>query len=108
MKKIVKGLIAGLCATTMLLGATACGTSAYDIAVKNGFKGTETEWLATLQGVDGKDGQNLTAKDLYETAVANGFEGTYLDFCRDVLQVEVNTDNDVNTIARNMTSVVSI
>ena len=108
MKKIVKGLIAGLCATTMLLGATACGTSAYDIAVKNGFKGTETEWLATLQGVDGKDGQDLTAKDLYETAVENGYEGSYLDFCRDVLQVEVNTDNNVNTIARNMTSVVSI
>ena len=108
MKKIVKGLIAGLCATTMLLGAAACGTSAYDIAVKNGFKGTETEWLATLQGVDGKDGQDLTAKDLYETAVENGYEGSYLDFCRDVLQVEVNTDNNVNTIARNMTSVVSI
>ena len=108
MKMIVKGLLAGLCAATMLLGAAACGTSAYDIAVENGFKGTEKEWLATLQGVDGKDGQDLTAKDLYETAVQNGFEGSYLDFCRDVLQVEVNTDNDVNTIARNMTSVVSI
>lgn len=26
-----------------------CGMSAYQIAVKNGFKGTEKEWLASLE-----------------------------------------------------------
>lgn len=30
--------------------------SAYEIAVKNGFEGTEEEWLESLQGEDGKDG----------------------------------------------------
>lgn len=29
------------------------GKSAYDIAVENGFEGTEAEWLASLHGKDG-------------------------------------------------------
>ena len=38
------------------------GKSAYEVAVENGFSGTETEWLASLKGAtgapgaDGKDG----------------------------------------------------
>ena len=32
------------------------GYSAYEIAVQNGFIGTEAEWLASLQGADGTDG----------------------------------------------------
>lgn len=32
------------------------GKSAYDIAVLNGFEGTESEWLESLKGQDGKDG----------------------------------------------------
>ena len=42
------------------------GLSAYEIALQNGFVGTEAEWLASLQGtdgqngVDGTDGQNGT------------------------------------------------
>ena len=108
MKKIVKSLMAGLCAATVLLGTAACGKTAYDVAVKNGFTGTEKEWLAALQGMDGKDGKDLTAKDIYETAVANGYQGTYIQFCQEVLQVNVAENNDVDTIARNMTSVVSI
>ena len=32
------------------------GKSAYDIAVKHGFEGTEEEWLESLRGADGKDG----------------------------------------------------
>ena len=34
----------------------ADGLSAYEIAVQNGFVGTEAEWLASLQGTDGQDG----------------------------------------------------
>ena len=29
------------------------GYSAYEVAVQNGFKGTEEEWLASLKGRDG-------------------------------------------------------
>lgn len=40
------------------------GKSAYQIAVDKGFKGSEDEWLASLQGEDGKDGQNgIDGKD---------------------------------------------
>ena len=108
MKKVMKTIFAGLCATTFLFGASACGMSAYDIAVKNGYKGTEQEWLAALQGQDGKDGQSLTAKDLYNEALADGFTGTYLEFCQNVLGVNVHENNNVDAIAKNVTSVVSI
>ena len=30
------------------------GLSAYEIAVKNGFEGTEAQWLESLRGTDGK------------------------------------------------------
>jgi len=32
------------------------GESAYEIAVNNGFTGTEVQWLASLNGADGADG----------------------------------------------------
>lgn len=46
----------------------ADGKSAYQIAVDNGFEGTETEWLASLKGKDGKSA--------YQIAVDNGYTGT--------------------------------
>lgn len=53
-------------------GALSCspddgtdGLTAYDIAVKNGFKGTEAEWLESLNGKDGDNAQTVY-KSLYE------------------------------------------
>jgi hypothetical protein len=34
------------------------GKSAYEIALDNGFEGTEAEWLESLKGEDGKDGKS--------------------------------------------------
>lgn len=34
------------------------GPSAYDVAVKNGFSGTETQWLASLKGAQGDPGED--------------------------------------------------
>ena len=34
------------------------GKSAYELAVENGFEGTEVEWLASLHGKNGRDGQD--------------------------------------------------
>ena len=34
------------------------GKSAYDIAVENGFVGTESQWLESLKGADGNDGND--------------------------------------------------
>lgn len=36
------------------------GYSAYEIAVRHGFSGTEEEWLASLKGADGQDGDEVT------------------------------------------------
>lgn len=36
------------------------GDSAYQVAVNNGFVGTEAEWLESLKGEDGKDGKDGT------------------------------------------------
>ena len=59
------------------------GKSAYEIAVEHGFVGTETEWLESLKGVDGKDGlpgrdgiDGTDGKSAYIIAVEHGFTGT--------------------------------
>ena len=49
--------------------------TAYSLAVKHGFKGTEEEWLETLVGPKGPPG-----KTAYEYAVAGGYTGTELEF----------------------------
>ena len=36
----------------------ADGKSAYEVAVANGFSGTESEWLLSLKGTDGVDGKD--------------------------------------------------
>ena len=112
MRKILKGLCSVFCVALLLGGASSCQSiSAYDIAVKNGYQGTEEQWLESLRGQDGedgKDGQDLTASDLYETAKANGYEGSYLDFCKDILKIDTPKEDHVDSIASNITSVVSI
>ena len=53
------------------------GKSAYEIAVDNGFEGTEEEWLASLQGKDGQDGvDGKDGKSAYQIAVDEGFDGS--------------------------------
>ncbi|SIN65099.1 collagen-like domain-containing protein [Algoriphagus halophilus] len=59
------------------------GDSAYEVAVANGFVGTEAEWLASLEGADGANGldgadgaDGADGDSAYEVAVANGFVGT--------------------------------
>ena len=38
----------------------SAGLSAYEIALQNGFNGSEVDWLASLQGSDGQDGADGT------------------------------------------------
>lgn len=59
------------------LGITAQGPqgkSAYEVAVDNGFKGTEQQWLGSLKGEKGETGND--GKSSYQLAIANGYEGT--------------------------------
>lgn len=41
-------------------GSGTAGKSAYEIAVQNGFVGTETEWLESLKGAEGTNGATFT------------------------------------------------
>lgn len=41
-------------------GSGTAGKSAYEIAVDNGFVGTETEWLESLKGAEGTNGATFT------------------------------------------------
>lgn len=50
------------------------GESAYQLAVDNGYIGTETDWLASLHGADGTPGTN--GESAYQLAVDSGFVGT--------------------------------
>ncbi len=82
------------------------GYSAYEVAVQNGFVGTEQEWLDSLVGPEGPQGQpfdELTpeqkaeitgpeGKSAYEVAVEEGFEGTEEDFVNSY----INADNYYN------------
>lgn len=52
----------------------ADGRSAYEVAVDNGFSGTETEWLESLQGADGRDGRDGNNTGGSEVAAGDNIE----------------------------------
>lgn len=60
------------------------GKSAYEIAVKHGFEGTEEEWLKSLKGADG----TMTFEDLTEEQIESlkGDPFTYDDFTPEQLE----------------------
>ena len=109
MKKILSIVIAlAMCLSSIALLASCAGESAYEIAVRNGFEGTEQEWLNSLKGdkgdagaagakgdkgdagtagakgdtgAAGANGTNGTnGKTAYEIAVENGFTGTQAEW----------------------------
>ena len=84
MKKILKSLCFVFALFLIVFALSSCmprmGESAYDIAVRNGFEGTEEEWLESLKG---KDGENLDINDIYDTLKQNGYQGSFDDFIRD-------------------------
>lgn len=55
-------------------GSGGSGASAYDIAIENGFEGTEAEWLESLKGSDGTDGAKGDKGDKGDTG-ARGLKG---------------------------------
>lgn len=110
MNKIVKGALSVCCAAVAAIGLASCsgGASAYEIAVKNGYEGTESQWLEHIQGDDGKNGNDLNIKDIYEEARKEGYEGEFLDFLKEYLSADVKENNDTAQIAENIMSVVSV
>ena len=70
------------------------GKSAYEIAVENGFKGSEQEWFDSLKGNDGKSA--------YEMAVENGFKGTKEDWIESLSGKDGETGKSVFDIAKEL------
>lgn len=75
------------------------GKSAYELAVDQGFSGTESQWLESLkkgpagpQGQPGKDGQNgidgKDGKSAYELAKEQGFKGTESEWLKSLVGPE--------------------
>lgn len=98
MKKFLMGLliviIGGFAVYGMLavFGITGNGLSAYELAVKYGYKGTESQWIESLKGKDGQDGKDgeiyETVRELYDDAVDGGdYTGSFLNFVRDYISV---------------------
>lgn len=113
MKKLLATILSLACVATLGVTLTACEEekeiiNAYDIAVKNGFTGTEEEWLSSLKGANGNDGADLDINAIYEKAVAEGYDKGYLAFLKEYLSVQVQEDNDTRTIAQNVSSVMSV
>ena len=66
--------------------------TAYDFAVEHGYNGTEEEWLASLVGENGKDGQSA-----YELAVEKGFKGTEEEWLTSLIGKDgINGKNGIN------------
>lgn len=109
MKQALKKIFAVVASVILAFGLVACqgtpGKTAYELAVENGFKGTEQEYLASLHGKDGKDAEKITVQELYE---ASGYKGTLQQFIDEYLNLSVPENNDTDTIAQNITTVMSV
>lgn len=81
MKKYIDLVAVLLVCAFFLLAMSGCmGKSAYEIAVENGFTGSEAEWLASLAGKDGKDGEKGDKGDKGDRGLTGweGEDGTYV------------------------------
>ena len=103
--------IAFICGTLGCTQGTKNGVDAYDVALRNGFKGTEAEWLESLKGKDGDNAQTIYLS-LYDEAVEKyGYTGTFFDFVREYMggASAAASDNSLSAAAdRAVMSAVSI
>ncbi|MBQ9714883.1 MAG: trypsin-like peptidase domain-containing protein [Clostridia bacterium] len=131
MNKKLKSFFAILLLVPCFFVFSACnqtGKSAYDIAVDNGFVGTEQEWLDSLKGDDGKSAYDIAVengfsgteqdwldsfvlgKSAYQSALENGFVGSEIEWLQS-LQGAKGDSGDCgmqNAISTALTSVVSV
>ena len=112
--KKVTAIVLSILACVSTFGFSACvgeedvAITAYEIAVKNGFVGTEQDWLASLKGNSGASGGDLKIEDIYQ---ASGFDGTleeFIAYYMNELKFPIQEDNDTEMLAKNTSSVVSI
>ena len=61
------------------------GKSAYQIAIENGFIGTETEWLESLRGTKGDPGKDYVLTEADKSEIANIVINEYDSFLMAIL-----------------------
>ena len=118
-QKLIVGLLAIVLAFAFIsCTSNGCGKdedkviSAYDIAVKNGFEGTEQEWLESLKGNNGSNAQTVY-KSLYQEALDNGFVGSFDEFVAHYFNGYLNYESEktvstaADTAVRSAVSVYS-
>ena len=120
MKKFFKSLFLILLLVPCVVLFSACskdGLSAYDIAVQNGFVGTEEEWLESLKGdkgdagtngTDGDDGEDsISSYKMWEEAFENG--DTVLNYTDWLAEnFDIVFDAEKYAINKNLLSVVEV
>ncbi|MBR2454319.1 MAG: trypsin-like peptidase domain-containing protein, partial [Clostridia bacterium] len=83
MRNYLKIICIVLCAVFIIPVLSACakdGLSAYDIAVKNGFEGTEQEWLLSLKGTDAPDNSDAFKRAVNRGLLSSVFITTYSEY----------------------------
>ena len=86
------------------------GQSAYQLALQNGFKGTETEWLASLKGKDGEDGETIDYQAMFTSCKESGeiaSDTTYLEFIQMLIEKD-GPKSQLLAIQNSLKSSVSI
>lgn len=77
------------------------GMSAYEIAVKNGFEGTEQEWLDSLKGQNGENGKDgYTIDDLYNAYKQEHPDATMSDFFEAYLDITYDSTPGITSVAQ--------
>lgn len=87
------------------------GLSAYEIAVQNGFEGTEKEWLASLKGEPGADGDFITVnhkKSVDGNISVNGtdiymYPGMQDETVAQAIEARLKSDDVVNNLTSDET-----
>lgn len=85
---------------------SAIGASAYEIAVENGFTGTEEEWLASLKGEDGNT-PYIQDGYWYIDGVSTGVKAQGKDGVTPVKGKDYFTENEKTEIARQASVIAS-
>ncbi len=86
------------------------GKSAYEIALDNGFIGSENDWLESLKGengLDGKDQESLSIYDIYLTYTESDSTITFDDFLNMFLNISYSsTEKAISEALQSSLSVV--
>lgn len=113
MNKVFKKIAALGCALALSASFTACGLVSLggnqldQVAQENGYDNFSA-WMGSLEGADGDDGKDLDINDVYAAAKENGYTGSFLEFIKEYFSVDVQENNDTQTIAHNVMSTVSL